>query len=309
LPRAPNIRGDSRVSVSGWATLLICVAVVLGVFLRSRRAGLDPLSVGADSGYRAVVRLGIANEPPFGYLDTAHGRVTGEAPELGRAVLARLGVKGIEVVTTEFRSLIPGLRAGRFDVIAAGMYVTPERCAQVLFSRPTYRIGEALLVRRGNPKQLHAYADVARATDAIIGIVAGSIELAYAEAASIPASRISRLKEASSAVDALRAGQIDAYAGTALTVQGLLDKARAHDLERAEPFAQPIVGGIEAWGYGAFAFRKRDRALRDAWNLVLDEYLGSAEHLSLVRPFGFTERELPDVQRAETLCARRGDDV
>jgi polar amino acid transport system substrate-binding protein len=242
-------------------------------------------------------------------LDTASGRVTGEAPEIGREVLARIGVKRIEVVTTEFRSLIPGLRAGRFDVIAAGMYVTPERCEQVLFSRPTYRIGEALLVRRGNPKQLHAYADVARAPDAIIGIVAGSIELTYAEAANIPESRISRLKEASSAVDALRAGHIDAYAGTALTVQGLLDKTHAVDLERAEPFAQPVIGGIEAWGYGAFAFRKRDRALRDAWNLALDSYLGSAEHLSLVRPFGFTERELPDVKRAEPLCARRGDDA
>lgn len=283
------------------------MAVVLAALLASQRT--DPghrLSL-RPSGFASVVRLGIANEPPFGYLDTTLGRVTGEAPEIGRAVLARMGVTRVEVVTTEFRSLIPGLRAGRFDVIAAGMYVTPDRCDQVLFSRPTYRIGEALLVRRGNPKQLHAYADVARSSDAIIGIVSGSIETTYAEAANIPASRISRLKEASSAVDALRAGHIDAYAGTALTVQGLLDKTDAHDLERAHPFAQPVMNGVEAWGYGAFAFRKRDRALRDAWNLVLDAFLGSAEHLSLVRPFGFTEGELPDIERAEALCARRGD--
>lgn len=306
MARSPNLRGDSRVSAWGWALLFTCVAVVLGVLLVPRRGPSSGLSF-AGSGAQSAIRLGIANEPPYGYLDTASGRVTGEAPEIGRAVLTRIGVKRIEVVTTEFRSLIPGLRAGRFDVIAAGMYVTPDRCEQVLFSRPTYRIGEALLVRRGNPKRLHAYADVARAPDAIIGIVAGSIETTYAEAASIPAARISRLKEASSAVDALRAGHIDAYAGTALTVQGLLDKTHAHDLERAEPFAQPVIDGAEAWGYGAFAFRKRDRALRDAWNLVLDAYLGSAEHLSLVRPFGFTERELPDVKRAETLCARRGD--
>ena len=303
MARPLILRGESRVSASGWATLA-CVAVVLGIWLVPREAGRAPVL-----GSQSVIRLGIANEPPYGYLDTASGRVTGEAPEIGRVVLGRLGVKRVEVVTTEFRSLIPGLRAGRFDVIAAGMYVTPERCQQVLFSRPTYRIGEALLVHRGNPKRLHSYADVARARDAVIGIVAGSIESTYAQAAGIPASRISALKEASSAVDALRAGHIDAYAGTALTVQGLLDKTRAHDLERADPFSQPVVGGVEVWGYGAFAFRKRDRAVRDAWNRVLDDYLGSAEHLSLVRPFGFTERELPDVQRAEALCARRGDDA
>jgi polar amino acid transport system substrate-binding protein len=292
------------VSGSGLAALALLLIAALSVWLVPSRAGLRAMYAG--SGSTRLIRLAIANEPPFGYLDTASGQVTGEAPEIGRAVLERIGVDRIEVVTTEFRSLIPGLRAGRFDVIAAGMYVTPERCAQVLFSRPTYRIGEALLVRRGNPKRLHSYDDVARAADAVIGIVSGSIESTYAEAAKIPAPRISRLKEASSAVDALRAGHIDAYAGTALTVQGLLDKAGAHDLERAQPFTQPVVDGVEVWGYGAFAFRKRDRALRDAWNLALDAYLGSEEHLARVRPFGFTERELPDVERAEALCARRG---
>ena len=30
----------------------------------------------------------------------------------------------------------PETRAGRFDVIAAGMYITPERCKQVLFTDP-----------------------------------------------------------------------------------------------------------------------------------------------------------------------------
>jgi polar amino acid transport system substrate-binding protein len=225
---------------------------------------------------------------------------------VARAVLERLGVRRIEVVATEFRSLIPGLRAGRFDVIAAGMYVTPARCVQVLFSRPTYRIGEGLLVRSGNPKQLHAYADVARHPDALLGVVGGSIEVTYAEAAGVPAARMRNLPQASSAVDALRAGHIDAYAGTALTAQSLLDKTQASDLELAKPFAQPVVDGVETWGYGAFAFRKRDRTLRDAWNAQLDEYLGSAEHLEVVRPFGFTERELPDVVRAEALCAQRG---
>ncbi len=300
----PNLRGKSRVTAPGWAALALCTVFLLAAWLRFGHPRVQA-SLGARPG---VVRLGIANEPPYGYLDTARGRVTGEAPEIARAVLERIGLQRIEVVATEFRSLIPGLRAGRFDVIAAGMYVTPERCAQVLFSRPTYRIGEALLVRRGNPDALRAYADVARHPRAVLGVVAGSIEVTYAEASGVPAERIARLKEASSAVDALRAGHIDAYAGTALTVQGLLDKTRSADLERAEPFSQPRIDGVEVWGYGAFAFRKRDRALRDAWNRTLDGYLGSAEHLAHVRPFGFTERELPDVARAETLCERRKGD-
>jgi polar amino acid transport system substrate-binding protein len=301
-----SFRGQSRVTPMGWGVVTLLAAAALAWLWGPPSAG-DRAAIHPGPG--SSIRLGIANEPPYGYLDTASGRVTGEAPEVARVVLERLGVRRIEVVATEFRSLIPGLRAGRFDVIAAGMYVTPARCGQVLFSRPTYRIGEALLVRRGNPRQLHAFADVARHPTAVLGVVPGSIELTYAEAAGVPAARIASLKDASAAVDSLRAGHIDAYAGTALTTRSLLEKTRASDLELAEPFAQPVIDGVETWGYGAFAFRKRDRALRDAWNAELDRYLGSAEHLARVKPFGFTERELPGDMRAETLCARPGSDA
>jgi polar amino acid transport system substrate-binding protein len=107
-----------------------------------------------------VVRVGFANEAPFAFIDTSSGRLTGEAPEIARVVFSRLGVGEIEGVLTEFASLIPGLKAGRFDVIAAGMYVTPERCREVAFSQPTYAVGEAFLVAAGNPLQLHGYEDV-----------------------------------------------------------------------------------------------------------------------------------------------------
>ncbi len=53
---------------------------------------------------------------------------------------------------TEFGSLIPGLQAGRFDIIAAGMFVNPKRCEQVQFSEPTYGIGQAFLVAEGQPE-------------------------------------------------------------------------------------------------------------------------------------------------------------
>jgi polar amino acid transport system substrate-binding protein len=300
-----GLRGESRVTPAGWALLAgLWLVVTLGLLMppRASNHGL-PVSALARG-----IRVGIANEPPFGYVDSALGRVTGEAPEIARAVLARLGAPEMEVIATEFRSLIPGLRAGRFDVIAAGMYITPARCEQVLFSRPTYRIGEALVVRRDNPKRLHSYEDVARSGDAVLGLVSGAIELAYAEAARIPRARIVMLKDASAAVDSLRAGHIDAYAGTALTARGLIDKAGASELELAEPFSQPVVDGAEAWGYGAFAFRKSDRALRDAWSLELERFLGTPEHLALVRPFGFTARELPGSVRAEELCRRAGTD-
>ena len=78
------------------------------------------------------IRIGYANETPFAYTET-DGRVTGESPEIAKAIFAKMGIKQVDGVLTEWGSLIPGLRAGRFDVIAAGMYITPARCKQVLF--------------------------------------------------------------------------------------------------------------------------------------------------------------------------------
>ena len=55
--------------------------------------------------------------------------------EVLKAVLKRMGIGETVGVLTEFQSLIPGLLADRFDV-TAGMYVRPNRCAQILFTNP-----------------------------------------------------------------------------------------------------------------------------------------------------------------------------
>jgi polar amino acid transport system substrate-binding protein len=251
-----------------------------------------------------VVRLGYANEAPYAYLDRESGRLTGEAPEIARVVLEQMGVSRIEGVLTEWGALIPGLKAGRFDIIAAGMYITPERCREIAFTNPTYRIGEAFIVKTGNPKQLHGYADVAANPEARLGVVAGTVELGYAKALGVPQERIAVLPDNPSALSALNAGRIDAFACTRLTAGDLLAKSgEASALELAQPFAQPVIDGERAVGYGAFGVRQNDRALRAELNRRLEAFIGSSEHLQLVAPFGFTAEEIPDREAtAATLC-------
>lgn len=249
-----------------------------------------------------TIRVGYANEAPYAYMDPTAGGVTGEAPEVARAVLDDLGVEEVEGVLTEFGSLIPGLQAGRFDMIAAGMYVTPARCQEVDFSDPTYCIGEAFVVANRNPLHLHGYGDVAESDDALLGVVAGTVERGYARETGIPDERVVVFPDAPSALAGVEAGRVDAYAGTSLTVNDLLAKYGDDALERAEPFRQPVIDGEPARGCGAFAFRPADDELRQAVDRRLDEFLGSEEHLETVRPFGFTEKELPGGVTAAELC-------
>lgn len=238
------------------------------------------------------VRIAYANEAPFGFKDLTTGEVTGEAPEIAREIFKRMGVTGIETTLADFGQLIPGLRAGRFDVIAAGMYITPERARQIRFSNPTYAVGEGFLVKAGNPKSLHSFADVLNNDTVLLGVVGGTVELTIAEQMKIPAGRIVVFPDNGAALAGLKAGRIDAFAGTALTVLDLLNKSPGADVERAEPFTQPTVGR-RALSYGAFGFRLDDATLVDAFNKELSTFIGSEEHQALVAPFGFTTTELP----------------
>ena len=242
-----------------------------------------------------TVRIGYANEAPFAYTETS-GKVTGESPEIATKVFTAMGVKKVEPVLTEWGALIPGLRAGRFDVIAAGMYITPPRCQQVIFTDPHYQIPDTLLVKRGNPKNLHSYADVAKNPDVRLAIMSGTAELGYARAEGVSDEQIVQVPDTTAQLQAVRAGRADASVGTALTMKGLAAKG-GDSVEAIADFKYDPAH----IGYGALAFRPENKDLRDAVNQQLKKWLGSDEHLQTVKPFGFDKSNLTDKSAAE-LC-------
>jgi polar amino acid transport system substrate-binding protein len=248
------------------------------------------------------MRLGFANEAPFAFRDPNTGALLGEAPSVAHAVLTELGVPETVAVLTEFGSLIPGLRAGRFDVIAAGMYITKERCKQVLFSEPSYCVREALLVHKGNPLGLHSYEDLAQSSATLLAVVAGTVEVSYAQRTGVPSERIQVFPDPPSALEGLLAGRVHAYAATSLTINDLLRKRPDAPLTAAAPFAPPSADGKPVQGCGAFAFRPEDRALRDAFDLKLKRLLGTPEHASLVSPFGFDQTTSVAGSTRDVLC-------
>lgn len=243
------------------------------------------------------VRIGYANEAPFAYT-TPDGKVTGESPEISRKIFAKLGVKKVDSVLTEWGSLIPGLRAGRFDVIAAGMYVTPERCKQVAFADPQYQIQDTLLVLKGNPKNLHSYADVAKQADVKLAVMAGSVELGYSRETGVKDAQLMQVPDTTAQLQAVRARRADAAAGTALTMKGLAAK----DAGQVEAITS-FTDDPKHTGYGALAFRPEDTDLRDAVNKQLHAWLGTPDHLQTVAPFGFDKSNLTTKTAAE-ICGK-----
>ncbi|WP_097254447.1 ectoine/hydroxyectoine ABC transporter substrate-binding protein EhuB [Streptomyces sp. Ag109_G2-15] len=245
---------------------------------------------------QGVVRLGIAGEIPFGYIDR-NGHLTGEAPELAKVIFKRLGVDRVQPVPTEFGSLIPGLNSQQFDVVAAGMYVNPERCQQVIFADPDYQMLDSFIVRKGNPKGLHSYRDVV-AKKARFATGTGYAEIQYAVEAGYKESDILIVPDQVAGLNAVEAGRVDVFAGTALTAREVVKKSAK--AEATKPFA-PLVKGKPHVDGGAFAFRPTETRLRDAFNVELRKLKRSGELFRILRPFGFTKAELTDLT-AKELC-------
>ncbi|MCX4908441.1 ectoine/hydroxyectoine ABC transporter substrate-binding protein EhuB [Streptomyces sp. NBC_00878] len=245
---------------------------------------------------QGVVRLGIAGEIPFGYIDK-NGELTGEAPELARVIFKRLGVDSVQPVPTEFGSLIPGLNSQQFDVVAAGMYINAERCEQVIFSDPDYQMLDSFIVRKGNPKDLHDYKDVVE-SKAKFATGTGYAEIQYAVDAGYKESDILIVPDQVAGLNAVEAGRVDVFAGTALTTREVVKKSRK--AESTEPFA-PLVDGKPHVDGGGFAFRPTETKLRDAFNVELRKLKESGELFRILQPFGFTKNEMTDMT-AKELC-------
>jgi polar amino acid transport system substrate-binding protein len=245
-----------------------------------------------------TARVGISGEQPFSYSDSS-GRITGESPEVARVVLGGLGAGMLEAVQKPFGELIGGLLDRQYDLIAAGLAITPARCKQVIFSQPDFLAPTALLVEEGNPLRLHDFDDIARAVEPV-AVLAGSVEMEAAISAGIPEELIETYDSQMTLVRAVAEDDVRVGALTGISLRDALRRQPGSGLE--------VTDGIRPDGppqAGAFAFRPADTALRNAFDLGLAELQESGDWLRIAEPFGFTADNIPppDLTTAE-LCRR-----
>lgn len=249
------------------------------------------------------LRIGYAVEAPYAFL-AADGEVTGESPEIARVIAAKLGIARIEWIQTSFASLLTDLELNRFDIVAAGMFITAERAARVTFSRPSFHALQALLVRGGNPHRLHSYADAVVRPGIKIAVVAGSVEETLLSNLGLPRPRLVAVPDAQTGQAAVISGLADGLALSSPTIRWMSRLAPHGETEMATSFRQVESAEAARLGYGAFAFRPRDRALADAWNTAMTGFIGTAEHRALVANFGFTPEEIENLPSVDEILAK-----
>lgn len=244
---------------------------------------------------QGFARVAIANEPPFTAV-AADGKVSGAAPDVAREVFKRLGVDDIVASISEYGAMIPGLQAGRHDVITAGLFMKPERCAAVAYSEPILCDAEAFALKKGNPLGLKSYKDIADNPDAKIGAPGGGTEEKLALEAGVPRDRVIVVPDGQSGLKMLQDGRIDVYSLPVLSINDLVSKANDPNIEVVAP-----VEGAPVYCDGA-AFRKGDEALRDAFDVELAKLKESGEFAKIIEPYGFSAAAAMSTTR-EKLCA------
>jgi polar amino acid transport system substrate-binding protein len=113
----------------GLAGALACISV-------AQAQSSDTLRVATDATFM-----------PFEFQE--NGKLTGFDIELVEAVAQKMGKK-VEWTSIDFKGLIPGLLAKRFDMAVSAIYITDERKKVVDFTDPYYPGGLVLLVKKDN---------------------------------------------------------------------------------------------------------------------------------------------------------------
>ena len=223
----------------------------------------------------------------------------GATVALHREIFGELGIDNVEGKLTDWGSLIPGLNSGQFDAVSAGMSILPDRCAQAAFSEPEFQYTTALMVPEGNPEGLvdmNSFVD----SGLTVATMSGAVESDYVTALELDSIEVGGPQDG---VDALKAGNADAFALTAISLNWLADNT-VDGVEVTESFVQEI-DGVKQVGAGGTVFRKEDTSLLDAYNEKLAEIIADPErYLSIVGDFGFSEEELPpEDMTSEILCS------
>lgn len=250
------------------------------------------------------VTIGIANEKPYGYVET-DGKITGAIVEVIRVALAPYGVTDLQSVVTNFDTLIPGLNAGRFDIIGAGMYVKPKRCEAIAFTNPLTQAGGAFGAKKGNPKNLHSLKDVAKDPTAKIGTQTGTSQVDEIKQAGINPDQVVLFSKDTESIAGLQAGRVDVIYYPDLEINNLITTTADPNLERVSPYEQIMdAHGKPSLNYQSLGLRKDDADLVDAINKQLVDMHTNGKLLSTLAPFGFTQNEIPSVDvTAAQLCA------
>ncbi len=260
--------------VCGIGRLVLAPLCVLLLLCSAGPAAAGPTTVDRIR-ERGVLLWGcdISGGAPLAFVDPKDpSKLLGFEADIAEAIAGELSVR-LQVVQTDWDSLVPGLERGNYDMAMNGLEIIPEREKRVLLSRPYYAYTLQLVVRK-NENRIRSIADLRGKT---VGTMAGT-------SADAMLRKIGHV-------------EIRAYAQTWPfddVALGRLDAAFM-DTPITAYYAKPdqrlkYTGPPEGEGYYGIAFRKEDRELKKVVDAVIDKLLRTGELKRIYDKWGLWDK-------------------
>jgi cystine transport system substrate-binding protein len=173
-------------------------------------AGAD--AAGDEYGLVQAGTLTVATEGtyrPFSFHEDGSGDLVGYDVEVAEAVAEKLGLE-VSFQETQWDAIFAGLDAGRFDVIANQVSITPEREEQYLFSAP-YTVSRGVVVVNEGDTSISSFDDLEGKT------TAQSLTSNWYELATESGANVEAVEGWAQAVSLLQQGRVDATVNDQLT--------------------------------------------------------------------------------------------
>jgi polar amino acid transport system substrate-binding protein len=214
---------------------------------------------------------------PFEYM--VDGKFVGFDIEFGEAIAKKLGLEPT-IMNIEFRGLIPALQGRRIDIINSAMYINPARAEQVDFV-PYMRIGNQIIVRKGNPLGIRSRDDLCGRR---VAVTLGGIQETYARQDSDKCRAAGRAEvvvltfpTAQDSTLAVRQGRADAHFDSTPGAAKLTSELPDVFEVAGEVFENETQIGI--------AVRKGETALRTAIEAAVRAVVADGTYVALMRKY------------------------
>ncbi len=213
--------------------------------------------------------------------------VQGIDPDLAAKMGEKLGVT-FKFNNATFDTIIPALKAKRFDIIMSAMSDTKERQKEIDFI-DYFNAGTSILVRKGNPENIQSLDDLCGKT---IALQKGTTQVDVANAQQEKCTAAGKPKIKILTFDKDTDAQLQVKSGRAV--------ADMNDFPVAAYTAQTSGGGndfevvgqqIEAGPYG-IGVRKDDQQLRDALQAALRAIIEDGGYDEVLRKWNVTQGAL-----------------
>ncbi|KZE88815.1 L-cystine-binding protein TcyA [Agromyces sp. NDB4Y10] len=215
-------------------------------------------AAGDDYGLVQAGTLTVATEGtyrPFSFHEDGSGDLVGYDVEVAEAVAEKLGLE-VQFQETQWDAIFAGLDAGRFDVIANQVSITPEREEQYLFSEP-YTVSRGVVVVNEGDTSISSFDDLEGKT------TAQSLTSNWYALATESGANVEAVEGWAQAVALLQQGRVDATINDELTFLDYLNTTPDAAIE--------VAVETDETSESAFALTQDKEALVEAIDEALAE--------------------------------------